>query len=352
MFRIPSTLMPKLTVLTDQDKADIVTFLKSLKGRAIAEDPLTYRARLKKYNTSLPPELELTADAGKEAVSKRGCLSCHKLGTLDGGLAPDLSFLGQVRTADYVVAHLVDPRVQTPGSNMPNFWMSNSERQAISVYLTSLNGFVLPKDTKEQYVQLCSRCHGEKGDGLGAASQNLLPRPRVFTNIKFFNWLPEDRAFKAIRDGVPGTAMPSFGKILDEKAAQDLFSWVRTTFIGGARENLPPRKIPAKSPVAYSAQSAQRGKEVFAARCYGCHGRIGDGKGPNALEMLPKPRNLMNHAFFEKLPDTRLFESITYGIVGTGMPAWDILPEESRWDLVNHVRHLSTTGPAASERSK
>ncbi len=84
----------------------------------------------------------------------------------------------------------------------------------------------------------------------------------------------------------------------------------------------------------------------------GCHGRVGDGKGPNALEMLPKPRNLTNHDFFAGLPDSRLFESITFGIVGTGMPPWDVLPESERWDLVNYVRHLSSTGPAALERER
>ncbi len=352
MFRIPSTIMPKFRILSEQDKNDIATYLKSLKGRAIAEDPLSYRARVKRYDASSPAEVELTAEAAKAAIHRRGCLSCHKLEGVDGGLAPDLSFLGQVRTPEYVVAHLTDPRAHTPGSNMPNFWMSASERQSIAEYLTSLNGFVLPAESKDQYAQLCSRCHGEKGEGNGVVAENLLPRPRVFTNLKFFNWLPENRAYNAIRNGVPGTAMPAFGKILDEAAAQKLFGWVRTSFIGGAREPLAPRKLPAKNPVAFSAESVARGKAVFATRCYGCHGRIGDGKGPNAAEMLPRPRNLSNHLFFETLPDTRLFESITYGIVGTGMPSWDVLPEEQRWDLVNYVRNLSSTGPAASERSK
>jgi mono/diheme cytochrome c family protein len=352
MFRIPSTIMPTFRILSEQDKADLVTYLKSLKARPIAVDPLTYRAALKKYDASSPPEVEPTAEAAQQAILGRGCVSCHKVESADGGLAPDLTFLGQIRTAEYVEAHLLDPRSHTPGSNMPNFWMSASERKAIANYLTSLNGFVLPAEMKDQYVQLCSRCHGEKGDGNGPVAANLLPRPRVFTNLKFFNWLPEKRAYDAIRHGVPGTAMPAFGNIIDDTAAQRLFAWVRTTFIGGAREAIPPRKIPAKNPVAYSAESVARGKATFANRCYGCHGRIGDGKGPNAPEMLPRPRNLTNHLFFEKLPDTRLFESITYGIVGTGMPPWDFLPDEQRWELVNFVRHLSSTGPAASERSK
>jgi high-affinity iron transporter len=108
--------------------------------------------------------------------------------------------------------------------------------------------------------------------------------------------------------------------------------------------------VPATNPVAFGPESVQRGRAIFLERCYGCHGRIGDGKGPNALEMLPRPRNLTNRSFLAGLPDSRLFESITYGIVGTGMPPWDSLPEPDRWDLVNYVRSLSSTGPAAAAK--
>jgi mono/diheme cytochrome c family protein len=290
---------------------------------------------------------------GQRLVETSGCLSCHKLGGADGERAPDLGFLGQVRDAAYVEAHLADPRQHTPGSIMPSFFFSPSQRQAIGAYLTSLKGLVKPATPAEQYGQLCARCHGGKGGGDGPVADALLPRPRLFTNAKFFNWMPEERAHHAIREGVPGTAMPAFGKILDQKEAEALFAWVRTTYLGQQREPNPPRKIPARNPIPYSPESVARGQHVFAERCYGCHGRIGNGKGPNAPDMLPRPRDLTNHAFLTPLPDTRLFESITYGIVGTGMPPWgDMLPDELRWDLVNYVRHLSSTGPAASERRK
>jgi mono/diheme cytochrome c family protein len=350
LFNVPSTLMPKLK-LTQQDKDDLATFLKSLKGRQLAEDPMSYRARLKAFDAEKPPESPVTVEAGKRLVETRGCVACHKLGTDDGERAPDLGFLGQVRDAAYVAAHLADPRANTPGSIMPGFWMSASEREAVAAYLTSLNGLEKPATPREQYALLCTRCHGDKGNGDGPVAETLLPRPRVFTNGKFFNWLPEDRAFKAIREGVPGTAMPAFGKILSEPEAEVLFQWVRATF-ATERQRVPPRKVPATSPVPFSQESVARARVVFLERCYGCHGRIGDGKGPNAPDMLPRPRNLTNHAFLAQLPDTRLFESITYGVVGTGMPPWDVLPDDSRWDLVNYVRFLSSTGPAAPERRK
>jgi mono/diheme cytochrome c family protein len=354
LFNQVVTLMPNLH-LSDEDIADLAVFLKSLKGRALAEDPLTYRKRLKDWSNARPAEIAVSAEAGKTLVEGRGCLGCHKLGDVDGGNAPDLSRTGLLRDAKYVEQHLADPRVHTPGSNMPNFWLSASERAAIATYLTSLAGAPRAAEPKQLYLDLCARCHGEKGDGMGVMAPAVLPRPRVFTNAKFFNWLPEARAHKAIRAGVPGTAMPPFGKILDEEAAKALFAYVRTTFIAEKRDAdadsaTRVRQVPEKNPVAFGPDSVKRGKGIFLERCFGCHGRIGDGKGPNAVEMLPRPRNLTNHGFFVSLPDSRLFESITYGIVGTGMPPWDTLPESERWDLVNYVRHLSSTGPAAAER--
>jgi cytochrome c oxidase cbb3-type subunit 2 len=236
---------------------------------------------------------------------------------------------------------------------MPSFFMSRGERRAIATWLTSLKQAAPPAEPVEQYKALCARCHGEKGDGNGPVAETLLPRPRIFTNAPFFNWLPEERAWRAIRDGVPGTAMPPFGKLLDEKQAQALFAYVRTTFIGAQRTApAQPRQVPKGNPVAWSPESVARGKAAFHERCVGCHGRAGDGRGPNAPDMLPRPRNLTTHMFFEKLPDTRLFESITYGIVGTGMPSWDYLAEEQRWDLVNFVRSLSSTGPAVAKEQK
>jgi mono/diheme cytochrome c family protein len=354
LFNQQVTLMPNLH-LKDDEIADIAIFLKSLKGRPLAEDPFAYRNRLKKWTDAKPPESAVTADAGKALVEGRGCLGCHKLGAVDGGNAPDLSRTGLLRDAKYVEQHLVDPRSHTPGSNMPNFWLSASERSAIAQYLTSFVSYAKPADPKQTYGELCARCHGEKGDGMGVMAPAVLPRPRVFTNAKFFNWLPEARAYKAIREGVPGTAMPPFGKILDEESAKALFGYIRTAFIqekrdADADQAAKNRVVPDKNPVAYGPDSVKHGREIFLDRCFGCHGRIGDGKGPNALEMLPRPRNLANHGFFAGLPDSRLFESITYGIVGTGMPPWDVLSESDRWDLVNYVRSLSQTGPAAAER--
>ena len=66
-----------------------------------------------------------------------------------------------------------------------------------------------------------------------------------------------------------------------------------------------------------------RGEKIFVQRCAGCHGKKADGKGPNSLDILPRPRNLRNSAVRgERWRTSGLFDSILYGVQGTAMPAW------------------------------
>ncbi|MDF1563647.1 MAG: c-type cytochrome [Deltaproteobacteria bacterium] len=346
---MPMTIMPKFH-MSEQERTDLAVFLKSQRGRTLVEDPITLRITTREWKEKSPTPVEVSVEVGQAAFEKRACIACHKLGERDGKLAPELDWIGLIRDEAYIAKHIENPRAHTGGSNMPTFWTSKEERRAIAAFLATQQTIELPESPAEQYAKLCSRCHGKEGHADGVIASNLLPRPREFTNAKFFNWLPEQRAHNAIRNGVPGTAMPAFGKILDQQQAEALFAWVRENFLKAEREEWnKPRKLPEKKAVAYSEESVARGKKVFAMRCYGCHGRRGDGKGPNAPDMLPRPRELTSTSFMGHVDDMRLFESITYGIVGTGMPPWDYLPENQRWDLVNFIRSISNTAEASGD---
>lgn len=342
------TSMPKFK-MNAQDRADLVTYLKSLRGRPLTEAPLPLQVKLERWKDQKPEETEATVEAGRLAFERHSCLACHKVDGEDGQIAPDLSFVGNLRDEEFIVEHLKNPRAHTPGSIMPSFWLSDSEAHAIAKYLLTLKAKAVPETPALQYTALCARCHGAEGKGDGPIAVNLVPRPRQFTNGKFFNWLPEERAHKAIRNGVPGTAMPPFDKMLSEEQIEELFQYVRTHFLKVKRfDPVKPRKLPEKNPVPADAASIERGRKEFQGRCYGCHGRLANGNGPNALDMLPRPRDLTSEMFFQDLDEIRLYESITYGIVGTGMPPWDYLPEKTRWDLVNYVRSISHTGPTSA----
>ena len=93
------------------------------------------------------------------------------------------------------------------------------------------------------------------------------------------------------------------------------------------------------------------GEESYVRHCAGCHGLTGDGSGPAARYLQPRPRNFRKGMF--KFVSTKasarprredLYSTITRGLVGSAMPDFRLLPEERRWDIVEYVRWLSIKG--------
>ena len=72
------------------------------------------------------------------------------------------------------------------------------------------------------YRRHCGHCHGTTGDGLGPTAMLLDPYPRDYRQGKF-KFKSTERAAKpttddlerVVREGVQGTAMPSFGLLPD-----------------------------------------------------------------------------------------------------------------------------------------
>ena len=95
------------------------------------------------------------------------------------------------------------------------------------------------------------------------------------------------------------------------------------------------------------AGDAQAGKLVYERKCALCHGEKGDGKGPAAELLVPKPRDFTTGVYkirttANKVPTDRdLFRVITDGMPGTSMPSWAVLPEKDRWNLVAHLKTLA-----------
>ena len=78
----------------------------------------------------------------------------------------------------------------------------------------------LLKSGETIYRKFCVHCHGPQGRGDGAATPYLSPQPRDLRSgiFKFHstqnNALPVDEDLaRTIRQGVPGTAMPPWGRV-------------------------------------------------------------------------------------------------------------------------------------------
>ena len=103
------------------------------------------------------------------------------------------------------------------------------------------------------------------------------------------------------------------------------------------------KDVPAKIPETSDAIAA--GKKIYEKWCYYCHGAKGDGNGPAAPRLDPKPRNFTRNEYkirstgLGALPtDEDLFRIISSGIEGSAMPFWSTLAGEERWQVTYFIK--------------
>src|SRR5260370_24167190 len=137
--------------------------------------------------------------------------------------------------------------------------------------------------------------------------------------------------------------MPSWKNALKPEQVNGVLTYVLATFTKEPARELKPHNVPETNPVATGAASIKHGEQIFLERCTGCHGRKADGKGPNSLDITPKPRNLRNSAFVASVNDLRLFYSVLYGVHGTASPSWiDYgLSKTDVGDIVNFIHSIN-----------
>src|SRR5581483_6904342 len=110
----------------------------------------------------------------------------------------------------------------------------------------------------------------------------------------------------------------------------------------------PPRQpppTPGPEPPAEELSLA-RGHELYAAYCLACHGEKGEGDGPAARYVYPRPRNFGSGKFRIVTTDNGypsdadLLRVITRGMPGSAMFPFAHLGEGDRLALVGEVRRL------------
>ena len=297
------------------------------------------------------------------SLAKGGCINCHAFRSNDGELAggnigPELTWSIRNRGQDYVKQHIVNSRSHAADSIMPTFKDYNDAELESLVSFLSTFSYKLGSKAEGQklYDTYCVSCHGEDLNGKGRVSAMLDPYPRDFSKHQFVVSY-EDRFENSILNGVAGTAMPAWKNTLSEKEIETLIEFIKHKSL----ENTPKSftRMEAKLPqvgdperLDYKAKGKllvagdpTAGYEAFQKFCTSCHGKLANGKGPNAyLLEHPLPRNLLNKEFLNQaaLSDERLYRSILLGVAGTPMPAHDHLKDQTLLDIIAFIRSNTT----------
>lgn len=232
---------------------------------------------------------------------------------------------------------------------------------------------------RQIYARVCSVCHGDRGTGSMWASANLRPAPRDFSSPQAKAELSRDRMIAAVAAGRPGTAMNGYGNRLNKEEMEAVVDYIRTAFmrvegtpgISGTHargipaaeakaaekaENAAKEKAgkvaaaaPAPSPAAVKASMALplpnglkgdvvAGRKFYDANCATCHGVKGDGQGPRAYFINPKPRIFTSAESRAILSRPVLFAATAEGRRGSEMPAWDkVLNPQEIADVSEYV---------------
>ncbi len=223
------------------------------------------------------------------------------------------------------------------------------------------------------YHNYCSVCHGDKGNGQSRATGALSTPPRDFTSEASRRELTRERIVLAITHGRPGTAMVSWKTQLSEADIGVLADHLLATFfqrdpvaaapaatagISGTRAH-GGREADTASTSARVDMTAglpnglkgdfKRGGAFYLANCATCHGTRGDGAGPRAYFINPKPRNFLEDASRARFNRVALFAAVSEGRVGTEMPAWkQVATPQQIGDVAEYVfRSFIEPAPAA-----
>lgn len=206
------------------------------------------------------------------------------------------------------------------------------------------------------YQENCSVCHGEQGDGDSRARFGLNPPPADFTTSGLKERMSEEEMVQVVTHGKAGTAMAAWGSQLSGSEIRRIVDYVRSEFMRSAvasddegaghssssgHEGHDHRHA-GSAPEILSASfrgglegDFEAGRDLYQENCVACHGREGDGDGPRADFIFPKPRD-----FSKGAPMSRpaLFSSIRDGVRGREMPAWGkIMRPQQLADVAEYV---------------
>ena len=226
--------------------------------------------------------------------------------------------------------------------------------------------FLLQRGEKA-YRQFCVHCHGERGQGKGWTSPYLYPLPRDVTMgvFKFrstpSNALPRNEdLYRTIRKGVPGTAMPAWGDVLNDLTLRALVEFIKT-FTERFQLESPDFVMPIGLEPAFGRLSIKKGKVLYRElRCGRCHGEEGEREGTLERELNDawgNPSRVYDlrrtGLYKEGASSDEVYQTLITGMDGTPMSSYDYVSGDELWHLVHYLqsRHLQQV-PESVEMSE
>jgi len=218
--------------LSETEVGDVIDYIQELSSAAKAA-PMSAEA--------------LSLESGRRTFV-RECATCHgRGGQADTEVAKVLDPPPSQFADPVAMARLDDARVYLaiyrgrPGTAMGGWGELLAPAEIIDVmrYLRTLVR-PLPEGTtpaqldmlvgQQIYRQQCVACHGENGDARTPLGQQLVPRPRDFTNTREMAALSDDQLVHAIRRGVSGTAMAPWEGVLNREDVRRVALYIRRSF--------------------------------------------------------------------------------------------------------------------------
>jgi len=188
------------------------------------------------------------------------------------------------------------------------------------------------------YRESCSVCHGDDGTGAVWGQETLARVPRNFRAPESRQELSRERMINSVAYGRPGTPMPGFATQLDSAQIELVVDYIRQTFMQ-AKPEIPAAGAYHDQPLPGGLRGVvDRGRANYIANCVACHGINGDGAGPRAYFIFPRPRNFNESATRQVLNRPALFRGIRDGVAGREMPAWGkVLGDQDIADIAEYV---------------
>lgn len=275
-----------------------------------------------------------------------------------------------------------------PGTAMAGLKKQLSDAQIAAVVDHVRNTYMRPSVTdasrgRRIYARVCSVCHGDQGKGSMFASPNLKPAPRDFTSQAAKDELTRDRMLTAVSQGRPNTAMQGYARRFSQEDLEAVVDYIRVSIMrvqepaaapgvtgasakkgtgqkdgghdhgahgghgdhgshgdpndhaahghGGAQALGKDGKVDMKKPFANGLRGDPvAGQKFYDANCATCHGVKGDGQGPRAYFINPKPAVFTDAKTRAGMNRPVIYDGVALGRRGSEMPAWDkvLTPQE------------------------